>query len=90
MVFYCLVMRLGVLDGWAGFYYAGQRSLAELMLSLYLFESESPKSKVENPKSQMQTASLLETDTFELFHAFGVRRPDADLLVFLLVAPITA
>ena len=64
MVFYCLVWRLGVLDGWAGFYYAGQRALAELMLSLYLFES-GPKSKVENPKSKMQTGSLLETNPLE-------------------------
>lgn len=64
MVFYCLVWRLGVLDGWAGFYYAGQRALAELMLSLYLFES-GPKSNVESPKSQMQTGSLLETNPLE-------------------------
>lgn len=65
MVFYCLVWRLGVLDGWAGFYYAGQRALAELMLSLYLFEAQGPKSKVESPKSQMQTGSLLETNPSE-------------------------
>ena len=38
MLFYCLIVRGGVLDGWAGFYYAFQRSLAELMLSLYLLE----------------------------------------------------
>jgi glycosyltransferase involved in cell wall biosynthesis len=37
---YCLLMRGGVLDGWAGFYYAGQRVLAELLLSLYLIESD--------------------------------------------------
>ena len=53
MVFYCLVWRLGVLDGWAGFYYAGQRALAELMLSLYLFES-GPKSKVESPELNVE------------------------------------
>ena len=35
-LFYCLIIRAGVLDGWAGFYYAFQRMLAELMLSLYL------------------------------------------------------
>jgi glycosyltransferase involved in cell wall biosynthesis len=64
MVFYCLIWRLGVLDGWAGFYYAGQRALAELMLSLYLFEA-GPKSKVESPKSQVQTGSLLETNPLE-------------------------
>ena len=36
MLVYCLILRGGVLDGWAGFYYAFQRSVAELMLSLYL------------------------------------------------------
>ena len=38
MLFYCIVLRGGVLDGWAGFYYAFQRAVAELMLSLYLLE----------------------------------------------------
>lgn len=38
-LFYCLIVRGGVFDGWRGFYYAFQRSLAELMLSLYLLES---------------------------------------------------
>lgn len=36
---YCLIVRGGVFDGWRGFYYAFQRSLAELMLSLYLLDS---------------------------------------------------
>ena len=38
-LFYCLFIRLGIFDGWRGFYYAFQRSLAELMLSLYLLDS---------------------------------------------------
>jgi glycosyltransferase involved in cell wall biosynthesis len=38
-LFYCLVVRAGVFDGWAGFYYAFQRTVAELMLSLYLIEN---------------------------------------------------
>jgi len=38
--FYCLILRGGVLDGWAGFYYAFQRGLAELMLSLYLIDHD--------------------------------------------------
>jgi glycosyltransferase involved in cell wall biosynthesis len=38
-LFYCLVVRAGIFDGWAGFYYAFQRTLAELMLSLYLIEN---------------------------------------------------
>jgi glycosyltransferase involved in cell wall biosynthesis len=40
MLFYCLIIRGGLLDGWAGFYYAFQRSLAELMLSLHLLEHD--------------------------------------------------
>jgi glycosyltransferase involved in cell wall biosynthesis len=36
MLVYCLVVRGGVLDGWQGFYYAFQRTLAELMLSVNL------------------------------------------------------
>jgi len=40
VLFYCLVVRGGVLDGWPGFYYAFQRMLAELLLSLYLIESD--------------------------------------------------
>jgi glycosyltransferase involved in cell wall biosynthesis len=39
MFFYCLIVRGGVFDGWRGFYYAFQRTLAELMLSLYLLDS---------------------------------------------------
>ena len=36
VVFYCLVWRGGILDGWRGLFYAFQRGIAELMLSLYL------------------------------------------------------
>ena len=36
VVFYCLVWRGGLLDGWRGLFYAFQRGIAELMLSLYL------------------------------------------------------
>lgn len=38
-MFYCLFVRGGIFDGWPGFYYAFQRTLAELMLSLYLLDS---------------------------------------------------
>jgi glycosyltransferase involved in cell wall biosynthesis len=40
MLFYCLIVRGGLLDGWPGFYYAFQRSLAELLLSLYLLDHD--------------------------------------------------
>ena len=36
MLVYCLIVRGGVLDGWQGFYYAFQRTVAELMLSVNL------------------------------------------------------
>lgn len=35
---YCLVVRRGVLDGWAGWSYALQRTAAEIILSLTLIE----------------------------------------------------
>lgn len=54
MLFYCLVLRGGVLDGWAGFYYAFQRALAELMLSLYLLEPGA-KSKGQSAKCDDNT-----------------------------------
>lgn len=38
MLVYCLIVRGGLLDGWAGFYYAFQRTVAELMLSLHLIK----------------------------------------------------
>ena len=38
-LFYCLIVRRGILDGWGGFYYGFQRSFAELMLSVYMIKS---------------------------------------------------
>jgi glycosyltransferase involved in cell wall biosynthesis len=40
VAFYCLIYRGGILDGWSGFYYAFQRILAEMILSLYLIEAD--------------------------------------------------
>ncbi|HEX6044881.1 MAG TPA: glycosyltransferase family 2 protein [Pyrinomonadaceae bacterium] len=37
-LFYCLIIRRGILDGWGGFYYGFQRSFAELMLSVYMIK----------------------------------------------------
>jgi glycosyltransferase involved in cell wall biosynthesis len=44
-LFYCLIVRGGIFDGWPGFYYAFQRSLAELMLSLYLIDARCTSSE---------------------------------------------
>jgi hypothetical protein len=38
--FYCLFVKGGIRDGWAGVYYAFQRMLAEILLALYLIEEE--------------------------------------------------
>jgi glycosyltransferase involved in cell wall biosynthesis len=36
MLVYCLIVRGGIFDGWQGFYYAFQRTVAELMLAVNL------------------------------------------------------
>lgn len=40
ILIYCLVIKKGVLDGWPGWYYALQRMVAEIILSLRLIELE--------------------------------------------------
>jgi hypothetical protein len=40
ILFYCLILNKGLLDGWAGWYYAFQRMLAEILLSIHLIETE--------------------------------------------------
>ena len=37
---YCLILKGGILDGWQGWYYAFERVLAELLLSIRLIEVE--------------------------------------------------
>ncbi|WP_017719611.1 glycosyltransferase family 2 protein [Kamptonema formosum] len=40
ILFYCLILKGGIFDGWAGWYYAFQRTLAELILSIRLIEQD--------------------------------------------------
>ncbi|MBD2254503.1 glycosyltransferase family 2 protein [Nostoc parmelioides] len=40
ILFYCLILKGGILDGWHGWYYAFQRFLAEILLSIRLIETE--------------------------------------------------
>ncbi len=40
VVFYCLILKGGILDGWRGWFYAFQRMLAETWLSIRLIEAE--------------------------------------------------
>jgi glycosyltransferase involved in cell wall biosynthesis len=56
MLFYCLIIRGGVLDGLAGFYYAFQRALAELMLSLYLIDHDIQKRQSKKGEAKILTA----------------------------------
>jgi len=37
---YCLALKGGVLDGWRGWYYAFQRTIAELLLSMHLIQDD--------------------------------------------------
>jgi glycosyltransferase involved in cell wall biosynthesis len=41
VLFYCLIIRGGILDGPAGWYYAWQRMLAEILLAIRLIEQTS-------------------------------------------------
>ncbi|GAB4369414.1 MAG: glycosyltransferase family 2 protein [Elainellaceae cyanobacterium] len=43
ILFYCLILKGGILDGWIGWYYAFQRVLAEVLLSIRLIEAEQQK-----------------------------------------------
>jgi glycosyltransferase involved in cell wall biosynthesis len=57
--FYCLFVKGAILDGRAGLYYAFQRALAELLLSLYLFEEREnceagAESEIRDPKFEVQ------------------------------------
>jgi glycosyltransferase involved in cell wall biosynthesis len=40
ILIYCLMIKGGILDGWQGWYYAFQRMLAELLLSIHIIEAE--------------------------------------------------
>ncbi len=59
MLIYCLVIRGGVFDGRAGCYYAFQRTLAELLLSLYLLEKDFDEATLPRPSvSKSETANV--------------------------------
>lgn len=48
ILFYCLILKGGILDGWRGWYYAAQRTLAELLLILHLIDDDLTPLKEEN------------------------------------------
>jgi glycosyltransferase involved in cell wall biosynthesis len=59
---YCLIVRGGITDGWRGFYYAFQRTLAELMLSLYLIDSRCTFSASTHTTAMLQRQSSKTAD----------------------------
>lgn len=50
VLLYCLIIERGLLDGWAGWYYAWQRTLAEIMLSIRLIEAQMHQGSDEDQK----------------------------------------
>jgi glycosyltransferase involved in cell wall biosynthesis len=40
ILIYCLILKGGIFDGWAGWYYAWQRMLAEILLAIRVIELE--------------------------------------------------
>ncbi len=53
VLFYCLILKQGILDGWPGWYYAFQRMVAEMILAIRLIELEylQEQSLEQNPSS---------------------------------------
>lgn len=43
VLFYCLILKGGIFDGWHGWYYAFQRMLAEILLAIRIMEAEKLK-----------------------------------------------
>jgi glycosyltransferase involved in cell wall biosynthesis len=58
--FYCLFVKGGIRDGWAGVYYAFQRMLAEILLALYLIEEDLREPEVRGRKSETRKARSME------------------------------
>jgi glycosyltransferase involved in cell wall biosynthesis len=59
MLFYCLIVRRGIFDGWAGFDYAFQRMIAEAMLSVQLLEHDLAAPEM-NGRQPLAMVSLLD------------------------------
>ncbi len=60
VLFYCLILKKCILDGWRGWHYALQRALAETLLSIRLIEVEKLSSTVghELPAENLQDNPL--------------------------------
>jgi len=61
VMFYCLIIQRGILDGWAGWYYALQRALAEILLAIRLIEDEQINQAIEETRSRQPAGERTET-----------------------------
>lgn len=57
VLLYCLFVKGAILDGRAGLYYAFQRMLSELLLSLYLFEGADERRPTTAENSEVRMAN---------------------------------
>ncbi|HUS10209.1 MAG TPA: glycosyltransferase family 2 protein [Pyrinomonadaceae bacterium] len=78
---FCLIFRGGVLDGWAGFYYAFQRALAELMLSLYLIDHDLGISDFEFRHPEFEEPAPRDVEHSESIRTaqFPIRNPKSEI-----------
>lgn len=61
IVFYCLIIRGGLLDGRAGWFYSLQRMAAELMLSLFLLEHDLRFRRIDDER-ETRAAELIDLE----------------------------
>lgn len=63
ILFYCLIFNQGILDGWYGWYYALQRTLAEILLSIRLIEMEKFASQLPTTSDRSVSNRIAATST---------------------------
>ncbi|MEQ8381970.1 MAG: glycosyltransferase family 2 protein [Coleofasciculus sp. A1-SPW-01] len=63
ILFYCLIFNQGILDGWYGWYYALQRTLAEILLSIRLIEMEKFASQAPTTSDRSVSNRIAATST---------------------------
>lgn len=64
VLFYCLIINKVILDGWPGWFYAFQRMLVEMLLSIRLIEAEKLQRQPASPEvARVTTKSSLSKPT---------------------------
>jgi hypothetical protein len=73
-----LLLRGGIFDGWAGFYYAFQRALAELMLSLHLLDHDL-RSVLVSKTEELQRGDAEDAEVAQSSRQFEIRSPKSEI-----------